>query len=80
MKYEVIIKLKDDVFDPESKAIHQTLERVGFEQIKSIKKTKRYIIEVDEKLKNENSVVQHLASKYLSNPVSELYSIRKLNQ
>lgn len=80
MKYEVIIKLKEDVFDPESKAIHQTLQRVGFEQIKNITITKRYVIEVEEQLSGEEAVVDCLASKYLSNPVSEMYMIRKLNQ
>ena len=80
MKYEVIVKLKEDVFDPESKAIHQTLQRVGFEQIKNITITKRYVIEVEEQLSGEEAVVDRLASKYLSNPVSEMYMIRKLNQ
>ena len=78
MKYEILVQLKKDVFDPQSKAIHSTLQRVGFEQIKKVTVSKRYIVDLDDDSSNTSDVIEKLAAKYLSNPVSETYTVSRL--
>lgn len=72
------MQLKKDVFDPQSKAINSTLQRVGFEQIKKVTVSKRYIIDLDNDSSNTSDVIEKLAAKYLSNPVSETYTVSRL--
>ena len=77
MTYEVVVQLKSEVLDPEGRAIQETLDRLGFNALKDVKVSKRYVLEIDSSA-NSDEVVNNIAKEFLANPVSETYSIRKL--
>ena len=48
MKISVIITLKKDVLDPQGKVIHQTLDGMGFNNIKEVRQGKYFEIDIKE--------------------------------
>ena len=48
MKIKVIVTLKNGVLDPQGKAIQQTLNGMGFENVKEVRQGKYFDIEVNE--------------------------------
>ena len=76
MKVSVVITLKKDVLDPQGKVIHQTLDGMGFNDIKEIRQGKYFkinIIENDKKKSEEK--VEDMCKKLLANLVIEDYKI-----
>ena len=76
MEYEVIVELKKEVLDPEGRAIQETLARLGHDHLKTVKVSKRFLVELDEKAKNPESLVNEIAREYLANPVAEVFKVR----
>jgi phosphoribosylformylglycinamidine synthase len=74
-KYQVIVKLKTNVLDPEGKAIQQAAGRMGFDKIQSIRAGKFFEIEVEDSA-GENDI-KEIAEKILVNPVIETYEIKE---
>ena len=76
MKIKVIVTLKNGVLDPQGKAIQQTLNGMGFENIKEVRQGKYFDIEVNEN--NEvkaKSKVEDMCKKLLANLVIEDFKI-----
>ena len=76
MKIKVIVTLKNGVLDPQGKAIQQTLNGMGFENVKEIRQGKYFDIEVNEN--NEvkaKSKVEDMCKKLLANLVIEDFKI-----
>ena len=80
MTYEIIVQLKKEVLDPEGRAIHETLGRLGVREVTGVTVSKRYVIELAgaEAPDPSTQLVDRIAREYLANPVSETYQIRKL--
>jgi phosphoribosylformylglycinamidine synthase len=76
MKVSVVITLKKDVLDPQGKVIHQTLDGMGFGDIKEIRQGKYFEINIKEndKKKSEEKV-EDMCKKLLANLVIEDYKI-----
>lgn len=74
-KYQVVVKLKTNVLDPEGKAIAQAAERLNFKGIESLRVGKYFEIEVEDSFSVEQ--VKELAEKILINPVIEVYEIKE---
>ena len=53
MKVKVIVTLKNGVLDPQGKAIHQTLNGMGFVDVKDVRQGKYFDIEVNETDENK---------------------------
>lgn len=81
MKFEVVVQLKKEVLDPEGRAILETMGRLGFSHLKDVETSKRYVLEVAEGLSeaDANSFVTKVADEYLANPVSQSFTINKLD-
>ena len=76
MKISVIITLKKDVLDPQGKVIHQTLDGMGFTDIKEVRQGKYFDIEVNENDESKaKSQVEEMCKKLLANLVIEDYKI-----
>ena len=76
MKISVIITLKKDVLDPQGKVIHQTLNGMGFGNIKEIRQGKYFEIETKENDKKKaEGKVEEMCKKLLANLVIENYKI-----
>ena len=76
MKISVVITLKKDVLDPQGKVIHQTLDGMGFNDIKEVRQGKYF--EIDTKENNPQKAkenVEEMCKKLLANLVIENYQI-----
>ncbi len=77
-EFEVVVRLKPEVLDPEARAIQETLTRIGYEGVKAVQVSKRYILTVDDQSGQGASLAEAVAREFLANPVSETFQVRKL--
>ena len=76
MKIKIIVTLKNGVLDPQGKAIQQTLNGMGFGDIKNVRQGKYFDIEIDEKDESKaKNKVDEMCKKLLANLVIEDYKI-----
>ena len=76
MKIKVIVTLKNGVLDPQGKAIQQTLNSMGFSEVKEVRQGKYFDIEVNiEDEKKAKAEVEEMCKKLLANLVIEDYKI-----
>lgn len=77
MKAKVYVTLKPGVLDPQGKAIHHSVESLGFEGIEDIRQGKYFEIAVsaesDEARIRES--IEKIAGDILANPVIEDYRV-----
>jgi phosphoribosylformylglycinamidine synthase PurS subunit len=78
MQYEVVVELKGEVLDAEGRAIKETLQRQSYSTVKDVKVSKRFVVSVDGDEAGAQKAVDKIAHEFLANPVSEIYTIRKL--
>ena len=76
MKVKVIVTLKSGVLDPQGKAIQQTLNGMGFANVKDVRQGKYFDIDIDEsdEQKAEQSA-EEICKKLLANQVIEDFKI-----
>ncbi|WP_440927833.1 phosphoribosylformylglycinamidine synthase subunit PurS [Candidatus Pelagibacter sp.] len=76
MKISVIITLKKDVLDPQGKIIHQTLDGMGFDDVKEVRQGKYFEIDTKETDNTKaKAKVEEMCKKLLANLVIENYKI-----
>ena len=76
MKISVVITLKKDVLDPQGKVIHQTLDGMGFDDVKEVRQGKYFEIDTKENdPKKAKDKVEEMCKKLLANLVIENYKI-----
>ncbi len=72
----VDVMLKPEILDPQGKAVHGALPRLGFEGVTDVRQGKRFEIELDGEITDERLAELHeVARKLLSNPVIEDYEV-----
>lgn len=77
MKAKIFVTLKNGVLDPQGKAIHHSVELLGFDKIRDVRQGKYFEIELDNALNQEEAheAVTKIARDILANPVIEDYQI-----
>ena len=76
-RYVVDVMPKPEILDPQGKAVHGALPRLGFEGVLDVRQGKRFEIEVDgEATEARVAEVERMAETLLSNPVIEDYAVR----
>jgi phosphoribosylformylglycinamidine synthase len=77
MKAKVYVTLKPGVLDPQGKAIHHSVELLGFEKITDIRQGKYFEIALDDDLAETEakSAAEKIAKDILANPVIEDYRV-----
>ena len=77
MKAKVYVKLKPSVLDPQGKAIHHSVELLGFTGISDVRQGKYFEIALDETVGEDaaRDSVSRLAREVLSNPIIEDYRV-----
>ena len=76
MKAKIFITLKDDVLDPQGKAIAQSLKNLGFSDICDVRQGKLIEIEIDKDNKRlVFTEIESMCNKLLANTVIENYKI-----
>ena len=78
MNYEVIVELKPEVLDTQGRAIKEALQRLGHDDLKSVKVTKRFVLEIDGKEADAEKLVKKLAAEHLANSVAETFQTKRL--
>jgi phosphoribosylformylglycinamidine synthase subunit PurS len=73
----VDVMLKPEILDPQGKAVHQALPRLGYDGIAAVRQGKRFELEVDGEVTEERlAQIRGAAETLLSNPVIEDYTVR----
>ena len=77
MKAKVYVTLKPSVLDPQGKAIHHSVELLGFEKIADIRQGKYFEIALDAALSDTEAkeTAEKIARDVLANPVIEDYRV-----
>lgn len=77
MKANVYVTLKPSVLDPQGKAIHHSVELLGFERISDVRQGKYFEIALDPGISEDEArdAVSRIASDVLANPVIEDYRV-----
>ncbi|MFL6134173.1 MAG: phosphoribosylformylglycinamidine synthase subunit PurS [Nocardioidaceae bacterium] len=72
----VDVMLKPEILDPQGKAVHGALPRLGFEGVSDVRQGKRFEIDLDGEVTEQRlAQVHEIAEKLLSNPVIEDYAV-----
>ncbi len=77
MKAKVYVTLKPSVLDPQGKAIHHSVELLGFEQIKGIRQGKYFEVQLAEGMSESDAqdITTRIAKNVLANPVIEDFRV-----
>ena len=76
MKVKVVVTLKSGVLDPQGKAIQQTLNGMGFANVKEIRQGKYFDIDIDENDEQKAKLsAEEICKKLLANQVIEDFKI-----
>ena len=76
MKVKILVTLKTGVLDPQGKAIQQTLNGMGFNNIKEVRQGKYFDIEINENNESKaKSIAEDMCKKLLANLVIEDFKI-----
>lgn len=77
MKAKVYVTLKPSVLDPQGKAIHHSVELLGFDKIGDIRQGKYFEIALDDAVSESDarSAAEKIAKDVLANPVIEDYRV-----
>ena len=76
MKVKVIVTLKSGVLDPQGKAIQQTLNGMGFANVKDVWQGKYFDIDIDENNEQKAKLsAEEICKKLLANQVIEDFKI-----
>jgi phosphoribosylformylglycinamidine synthase PurS subunit len=72
----VDVMLKPEILDPQGKAVHGALPRLGVEGVSDVRQGKRFELEVEGELTEARLAQLHdIAEKLLSNPVIEDFEV-----
>ena len=72
----VSVMPKPEILDPQGKAVHTALPRLGFTGVTDVRQGKRFELEVEGELTDERlAEIHELARTLLSNPVIEDFEV-----
>ena len=76
MKVKAIVTLKSGVLDPQGKAIQQTLNGMGFKNVKDVRQGKYFDLEINESDEQKAKLsAEEICKKLLANQVMEDFKI-----
>ncbi|HEX8367266.1 MAG TPA: phosphoribosylformylglycinamidine synthase subunit PurS [Pyrinomonadaceae bacterium] len=77
MKAKVYVTLKPGVLDPQGKAIHHSVELLGFESIEDVRQGKYFEVRLADEISETEAreLASKIAKDVLANPVIEDYKV-----
>lgn len=77
MKAKVYVTLKNGILDPQGKAVHHSLETIGYDSAVDIRQGKLFEVTLADGLSHEEAKKQvtEMAEKLLANPVMENFTV-----
>ena len=79
-KVVVDVMPKPEILDPQGKAVHGALPRLGFAGVVDVRQGKRFELEFAEITDEVLAEVEEMAQTLLSNPVIENYAVSVLEE
>ena len=76
MKVRILVRLKPGVLDPQGRAVHHSLEGMGFDGVEDVRIGR--LIELDVADATSDDTLQAMCEKLLANTVVEDFTIEKL--
>ncbi len=76
MKVRILVRLKPGVLDPQGRAVHHSLDGLGFEGVEDVRIGR--MIELDVADNTSDEALNAMCEKLLANMVIEDFSIEKL--
>jgi len=77
MKVRILVRLKPGVLDPQGRAVHHSLEGLGFDGVDDVRIGR--LIELDVADNTSDDSIDQMCQQLLANMVIEDYSIEKLS-
>ena len=77
MKVRVLVRLKPGVLDPQGRAVHHSLDSLGFEGVEDVRIGR--MIEMDVADGTSDETLTKMCEKLLANMVIEDFAIEKLD-
>ncbi|MEM1051433.1 MAG: phosphoribosylformylglycinamidine synthase subunit PurS [Pseudomonadota bacterium] len=77
MKVRILVRLKPGVLDPQGRAVHHSLDGLGFDGIEDVRVGR--MIEMDVAEGTSNATLTKMCEQLLANMVIEDYSIERLD-
>ena len=72
----VDVMLKPEILDPQGKAVHGALPRLGFSGVTDVRQGKRFELEVESADEATLAEIEKMAETLLANPVIEDFVVR----
>lgn len=66
---------KSEILDPQGKAVHGALPRLGFTRVSDVRQGKRFELQVEAADDATLAEIERIAETLLSNPVIENYAV-----
>ena len=76
MKVRILVRLKPGVLDPQGRAVHHSLEGMGFAGVQDVRIGR--LIEMDVADDTSDDALQTMCEKLLANTVVEDFAIEKI--
>ncbi|MEO0689363.1 MAG: phosphoribosylformylglycinamidine synthase subunit PurS [Pseudomonadota bacterium] len=76
MKIQILVRLKPGVLDPQGRAVHHSLEGMGFDGVEDVRIGR--LIEMDVADNTSQDTIKSMCDKLLANTVIEDYSIKAI--
>ena len=77
MKVRILVRLKPGVLDPQGRAVHHSLDSLGFEGVEDVRIGR--MIEMDVADGSSDETLTKMCEKLLANMVIEDFAIEKLD-
>ncbi len=77
MKVRILVRLKPGVLDPQGRAVHHSLEGLGFDGVEDVRIGR--LIELDVADNTTDERIDQMCQQLLANMVIEDYAIEKLS-
>ena len=77
MKVRILVRLKPGVLDPQGRAVHHSLDSLGFEGVEDVRIGRMIEMEVADGTSDET--LKKMCEQLLANMVIEDYAIEKLS-
>ena len=77
MRFKILIRLKNQILEPQGKVIEQSLKSLGFEEFANIRQGKLIELDISDKLSEveKNDLITSACKKLLVNEIIEEYEV-----
>ncbi len=77
MRVKILIRLKNQILEPQGKAIEQSLDNLGFKDLKNIRQGKLIELDLPDEISNDkkDELISSACKKLLINEIIEEYEV-----